>query len=81
MADHTFRVFTLPSRTATMASKGSIIQVIGSTFDAQFPEEDLPDIYNAVKCRIDVKGDYELFPVTPGYPTVFINTEPVESLV
>jgi hypothetical protein len=24
-----------------MASKGSVIQVIGSTFDAQFPEEDL----------------------------------------
>jgi F-type H+-transporting ATPase subunit beta len=39
-----------------MASRGSIIQVIGSTFDAQFPEEDLPDIYNAVKCEVEVKG-------------------------
>ena len=28
---------------------GVITQVIGSTFDAQFPEENLPDIYNAVK--------------------------------
>ncbi|MHC4137692.1 MAG: F0F1 ATP synthase subunit beta [Planctomycetota bacterium] len=35
-----------------MPATGSIIQVIGSTFDAQFPEEDLPDIYNAVKCEI-----------------------------
>ena len=40
-----------------MASTGTIIQVIGSTFDAQFPEEDLPEIYNAVKCEIDIKGD------------------------
>ena len=29
-------------------TKGTITQVIGSTFDAQFPEGDLPDIYNAV---------------------------------
>jgi F-type H+-transporting ATPase subunit beta len=40
-----------------MASTGSIIQVIGSTFDAQFPEEDLPDIYNAVKCEVEVMGE------------------------
>ncbi|MEE9130395.1 MAG: F0F1 ATP synthase subunit beta [Phycisphaerales bacterium] len=40
-----------------MATTGTIIQVIGSTFDAQFPEEDLPEIYNAVKCEIDIKGD------------------------
>ncbi|MHC4413874.1 MAG: F0F1 ATP synthase subunit beta [Planctomycetota bacterium] len=40
-----------------MASSGTIIQVIGSTFDAQFAEEDLPEIYNAVKCEIDVKGE------------------------
>ncbi|MEM7627427.1 MAG: F0F1 ATP synthase subunit beta [Planctomycetota bacterium] len=32
-----------------MASTGTISQVIGSTFDAQFPESDLPEIYNAVK--------------------------------
>ena len=40
-----------------MATTGTIIQVIGSTFDAQFPEEDLPEIYNAVKCEIDITGD------------------------
>ncbi|MEO0514210.1 MAG: F0F1 ATP synthase subunit beta, partial [Planctomycetota bacterium] len=28
---------------------GIVSQVIGSTFDAQFPESDLPEIYNAVK--------------------------------
>ncbi len=39
-----------------MASTGTIIQVIGSTFDAQFPEADLPMIYNAVKCEIDMQG-------------------------
>ncbi len=40
-----------------MATTGTIIQVIGSTFDAQFSEEDLPEIYNAVTCEIDMKGD------------------------
>ena len=40
-----------------MATTGTIIQVIGSTFDAQFPEENLPEIYNAVKCEIEVRGD------------------------
>ena len=39
-----------------MPSTGRIIQVIGSTFDAQFPEADLPKIYNAVKCEIDLQG-------------------------
>ncbi len=29
-------------------TKGSITQVIGSTFDAQFPEGELPEIYNAI---------------------------------
>jgi F-type H+/Na+-transporting ATPase subunit beta len=36
-----------------MASTGTISQVIGSTFDVQFPEGDLPDIYNAVKVEED----------------------------
>ena len=40
-----------------MASKGKITQVIGSTFDAQFPEEDLPEIYNAVKCEVEVRDE------------------------
>ncbi|MCH2135241.1 MAG: F0F1 ATP synthase subunit beta [Phycisphaerales bacterium] len=42
-----------------MAANGTIIQVIGSTFDAQFPEEALPDIYNAVKSTIG-SGDTSL---------------------
>ncbi len=29
-------------------TKGTITQVIGSTYDAQFPEGDLPDIFNAI---------------------------------
>ncbi len=40
-----------------MATTGKIIQVIGSTFDAQFPEDQLPEIYNAVESTIDVKGE------------------------
>ncbi|MBC7834692.1 MAG: F0F1 ATP synthase subunit beta [Phycisphaerales bacterium] len=32
-----------------MATTGTITQVIGSTFDAQFPEDQLPSIYNAVR--------------------------------
>ncbi len=38
-----------------MAS-GTISQVIGSTFDAQFPENELPDIYNAVKVAWEQDG-------------------------
>src|SRR5687768_7148091 len=32
-----------------MPATGKITQVIGSTFDAEFPEEQLPAIYNAIK--------------------------------
>jgi F-type H+-transporting ATPase subunit beta len=35
---------------------GRIIQVIGSTFDAEFSEGHLPDIYNALKIDTDQKG-------------------------
>src|SRR5262245_52560419 len=35
---------------------GKITQVIGSTFDAEFDEEHLPAIYNAVKVQTDKKG-------------------------
>jgi F-type H+-transporting ATPase subunit beta len=35
---------------------GRVTQVIGSTFDVEFPEEHLPAIYNAVKVRSDYKG-------------------------
>ena len=40
-----------------MATTGTVIQVIGSTFDAQFPEDALPDIYNAVTSDMDVDGE------------------------
>src|SRR6266487_6713501 len=35
---------------------GKITQVIGSTFDAEFEEDHLPSIYNAVKIQSDKKG-------------------------
>lgn len=35
---------------------GSIVQVIGSTFDAEFEEAHLPEIYNAIKIDSDHKG-------------------------
>src|SRR6185295_9938149 len=39
-----------------MPATGKISQVIGSTFDAQFPEEQLPAIYNAVKVDLITDG-------------------------
>jgi F-type H+-transporting ATPase subunit beta len=41
--------------TATQQA-GRIIQIIGSTFDAQFDEDNLPAIYNAVKVNSNQKG-------------------------
>jgi F-type H+-transporting ATPase subunit beta len=35
---------------------GKIVQVIGSTFDAEFAEDHLPEIYNAVRIDSDAKG-------------------------
>ena len=35
-----------------MPSTGKITQVIGSTFDAQFPEDQLPGIYNAIRVHL-----------------------------
>ncbi|HZZ27187.1 MAG TPA: F0F1 ATP synthase subunit beta [Pirellulales bacterium] len=35
---------------------GKVTQIIGSTFDIEFPEEHLPAIYNAIKVDADVKG-------------------------
>ncbi len=44
-----------------MASVGKITQVIGSTFDAEFPEHDLPEIYNAIECTLKLSdGDKRL---------------------
>ncbi len=39
-----------------MASNGTITQVIGSTFDARFPEDDLPEIYNALHIQAEKDG-------------------------
>jgi F-type H+/Na+-transporting ATPase subunit beta len=35
---------------------GKVVQVIGSTFDAEFEEGHLPEIYNALKVDSDAKG-------------------------
>ncbi len=40
-----------------MANTGKITQVIGSTFDAEFSDANLPPIYNAVTAEIDAGGD------------------------
>ncbi|MEX0702244.1 MAG: F0F1 ATP synthase subunit beta [Planctomycetales bacterium] len=40
----------------TTTNVGKITQVIGSTFDAEFPEDSLPEIYNALKVDTVVKG-------------------------
>ena len=43
--------------TATEAKRiGRVTQVIGSTFDVEFPEQFLPAIYSAVKIQSDYKG-------------------------
>ena len=41
---------------STAGTIGKITQVIGSTFDAEFPEQHLPEIYNAVKIVHEGKG-------------------------
>ena len=43
--------------TATKTSTGKITQVIGSTFDAEFDEANMPAIYNAVTVDIEIGGD------------------------
>src|SRR3954451_12944872 len=42
--------------TANGQQVGRIVQVIGSTFDAEFPEGHLPEIYNAVKINAEHRG-------------------------
>ncbi len=42
--------------TATGHHVGQIVQVIGSTFDAEFEEGHLPEIYNALKIEAEYKG-------------------------
>src|SRR5215475_2404290 len=41
---------------ATNGQTGRIVQVIGSTFDAEFDEGHLPEIYNALQIKSDYKG-------------------------
>src|SRR5476649_952179 len=41
---------------ATEHKIGQIVQVIGSTFDAEFEEGHLPEIYNALKIDEEFKG-------------------------
>lgn len=36
---------------------GKVIQVIGSTIDAEFPREKLPGLYNALEVEIEVMGE------------------------
>jgi F-type H+-transporting ATPase subunit beta len=47
---------TAPSPGSTAKSVGHVTQVIGSTFDVEFPADQLPAIYNAVKIESDYKG-------------------------
>ena len=42
-----------------MPATGKITQVIGSTFDAEFPEDGLPSIYNAVIIDEAIRGDVQ----------------------
>jgi len=46
----------MATATQTQQNVGHITQVIGSTFDVEFPEDRLPAIYNAVKVRGNNKG-------------------------
>jgi F-type H+-transporting ATPase subunit beta len=39
-----------------MPATGKITQVIGSTFDAEFPEDKLPGIYNAITVDANNNG-------------------------
>src|SRR6266436_4744178 len=42
--------------TVTQHQVGRIVQIIGSTFDAEFEEGHLPEIYNALKIDAEYKG-------------------------
>ncbi len=41
---------------ATATATGRVTQIIGSTFDAEFDEQNLPAIYNAIKVESKHKG-------------------------
>jgi F-type H+/Na+-transporting ATPase subunit beta len=42
--------------TVTETNIGKVSQVIGSTFDAEFPPAKLPEIYNALRVETEIKG-------------------------
>jgi len=42
--------------TATSTNTGRVTQIIGSTFDAEFDEDKMPEIYNALKVETEIKG-------------------------
>ncbi|MGA2065167.1 MAG: F0F1 ATP synthase subunit beta [Thermoguttaceae bacterium] len=45
-----------PPKTAPAPSPGRVVQIIGSIFDAEFPEDRLPAIYNAIQVTSEEKG-------------------------
>jgi F-type H+-transporting ATPase subunit beta len=46
----------MATATASEVTSGKITQIIGSTFDVAFPEDHMPQIYNAVKVTSKHKG-------------------------
>jgi F-type H+-transporting ATPase subunit beta len=52
-------VLDAPSTTPAAGATGKISQVIGSTFDANFDEARLPDIYNALEVEFEVGGEHK----------------------
>ena len=45
---------------STAQKTGTIVQIIGSTFDVEFGEGNLPDIYNALKIAGKTEGGVEI---------------------
>ena len=45
---------------ATASKPGRIVQIIGSTFDVEFEEGHLPEIYNALKIESSIKGRVQI---------------------
>ncbi len=44
------------TQSAAAKNVGRVTQIIGSTFDVEFPEDSLPAIFNAINIDADVKG-------------------------
>ena len=45
---------------ATVTKAGKIVQIIGSTFDVEFAEGHLPEIYNALRIDAVTKGGLKI---------------------